>query len=797
MANSFNNGNTVGIYGFPSHDINPSDKLKKDWNVAYCKAIDSLYRNNLSGLNYTDAEIFRKWRRYGNGRQDKFQYMDLLGITQQKAPNIPTQATTSANPTRVTNDSVRKGFMNVNWDIVPVAPNFKNIILGIGEDMDYDIFADGIDEASSAEREQMKWLLWVEREMKDYFEKIEQTANVKFEKPDYIPASNQELELFSQLGGFKLKSEMAIEQGISYTLELSDWKEIRRKLLEDAFELGVVGVKDYVDPFTQKVKVRYCDPELCVIPYNHQEGFTNMPFAGEYTFYNIADIRSLTNPDGSAIFTEPELSDIARFALTQWGNPNVISNLQPDAFGRYEYDNFRIMVLDCEYKSDDTEYNTERTTADGKKVVHKDTYGKVRNSETKKTHVIKKQMYYRCKWIVGSEYAWDYGHQFDIPRPTPSQANSSYHFYKMKAGSYIERIVPYLDGIQLAWLKLQNALAKARPAGLSIEYGSLTNISMGNNKLTPLEVLRIANQTGDVLFQASATKSHLPSQTNYRPVQELQGGMGNQLNEYLTIIASHLESIRTAIGINRVADASSPSADQLVGVSEISMSATINSLKPMLTSILNVKERSCRNIALRMQMLVKFNKVYELGYTKVFGKNITQVLKIGSEIENSMFGIRIEARPNQQEKDQIMNAALESMRVGRQGQPLLGYGDYLMVQNFVNLGMTKYARAYIAQKEREAMDRMEQEKQAAIAQQGEQNAQLQQMKGEQEKALFDMEMQKITLQANEERATLVLKYEKEMELRFGLKEMEMEQKNDENIIKEIAEQEKMNNQVPK
>jgi hypothetical protein len=60
-----------------------------------------------------------------------------------------------------------------------------------------------------------------------------------------------------------------------------------------------------------------------------------------------------------------------------------------------------------------------------------------------------------------------------------------------------------------------------------------------------------------------------------------------------------------------------------------------------------------------------------------------------------------------------------------------------------------------------------------------------------------MEMQKITLQANEERKTLLLKYEQEKELRFGLKEIEMEQKNDENIIKEIAEQEKMNNQVPK
>ncbi len=791
MANIINNGGSTGVYGFPSHEINPKIKQEKEWCMEFARAIDSLYRNNLAGLNYADSELFRLWRAYGNGDQSKEQYMDLLSISKQKRPMVPNEVTTSINPHNQTlSDGARKGYMNVKWDILPVAPNFKNVILGMIEDMDYDVFADGIDEASSAERQEMKYLLWVEREMKDYFEKLEKLADVEFEKPDYVPQSNQELELFAQLGGFKLRSEIAIEQGINYTLDLSDWKEIRRKLAEDAFELGVIGTKDFVDPFTQKVRVRYCDPQNCVIPYNNQEGFTNMPFVGEYVFYNIADLRSMTNFDGTSVFTEKELADIARFALNQWSNATVLSNFQPDNFGRYEYDNFRICVLDCEFKSDDTEYTTERTTADGKKVVHKDTYGKVRNSDNKKTHITKRQMYYRCKWIVGSNYAWDYGHQYDIPRPTPSEACSSYHFYKMKAGSYIKRMIPLLDNIQLAWLKLQNAIAKARPAGLSIEYGSLTNISMGNQKLAPLDVLKIANQTGDVLFQASATKSHLPTQTNYRPVQELQGGIGNALNEFITMTESSLEKIRTIIGINRVADGGSPQSGQLVGVSEISMQAAVTSLRPMLSSILNVKERTCRNVALRIQMLVKFNKVYEIGYIKALGKSATEVLKIGQEVDNAMFNIRIEARPNQLEKDQIIQAAMESMRVGRQGQPLLGYGDFLMVQNFVNLGMTKMARAYVAQKEREAMDKMEQEKQAAIAQQGEQNAQLQQMKGEQEQALFQMEMQKITLQGEEERKTLELKYEKEKELRFGIEEIRAEVKQDEAILAGIVDKEK-------
>ena len=769
---NFVDNSTPNLYNFPAHDVDPSIKLKKDWNVQYCQAVHSLYRNNLTGINYSDVDMFARFRAYGNGNQDKLQYMDWLGITKRPTPSLPTQATGVSGPTQQPSDFVRQGFMNLNWEILSVAPNFKNVILGTFEDIDHDIYADGVDEKSSAEREEAKWMLWMERQMNEQIEEVRKAVKLKQQRPDYIPETMQELQMFASLGGFRLKSEISIEESLRYTKYISEWKEIKRKIFEDLYELGVAVTKDYVCPQTQKIKVRYCDPALCVIPYVQQTEFANMPFAGEYIFYTIAEIRALNNPDGTATFTEEELQEIAAKSVNQYNNPAIINNWYIDQFGRYEYDTFRVCVMDAEYKSDDFKFTTERINSKGEKIVHQDEYGKVRTGDKRKTHITKTLMVYKCKWIVGTEFAWDYGHQFDIPRPTPSQANLSYHAYRLKGGSMIKRMIPLLDSIQLSWLKLQNAKAKAAPSGLAIEYGSLLNISIGNNKLSPLEVLKIRNQTGDILYQATTHRTYMPSQTNYKPIQELQGGLGVQGQEFLQLISHDIDMIRQIIGINRIADASSPVNDQLVGVSEMSLQATSTTLKPMYSAYITLKERVFRNAALRIQLMVKFSGEYELSYFKALGSAITQTLKIGSEINNAMFGIRIEAKPDAQEKQNIINAALESLRVGRQGTPLLGYADYLMVQDFVSKGQIKWAKAYIANKEQQTLKRVEQEKQQAIEAQGQQQQMLQQQKGEQDQMLSQMEIDKIKVENEEKRKTIELQHYLKMDeirLQMGMK----------------------------
>lgn len=385
-----------GIYGFPRHDVPPATKLKKEWNVQYCQAIHYLYRNGLAGINFSDVNLFARYRQYGSGVQDPYQYMDRLGINQPNVPILPNQQTVSQGemgPNSQPSDHARKGWMDINFEILSVAPNFKNIVLGMFEEIEHDIYADGVDDKSSTEREMMKWALWVEKEMQGYMAEMEEAADIKIPRSNYVPDTMQELEMFASLGGFKLRSEISIEAALKYTMDISEMKELKRQFIQDLYELGVACGKDYLDPETQKVKVRYCDPALMVLPYTNQDQFTNMPFAGEYTFYTIAQMRSLVDENGKPCFTNDELEQIAKSVLNQFSNPQTFSNWTIDPVsGWYLWDNFRVCVLDCEFKSDDYKYITERTNSEGETFVHEDEFGRVKNTDKRKTHITKTLM---------------------------------------------------------------------------------------------------------------------------------------------------------------------------------------------------------------------------------------------------------------------------------------------------------------------------------------------------------------------------------------------------------------------
>lgn len=750
---------------FPSHDVDPAKKVQKDWCKQFARAIDGLYNTGQCAWGRNDVINMARLRAYGNGAQDQNQYKDLLGMNKKATPTIPTQAT-SQNVPDGPNAGARKGWMNINWDILAIAPKFKSIVLGTFEDMEHDIFADGVDEKSSAEREQMKWSLWVEKEFGDYFRAQEAAIGLQSEKPDYVPATMQELQMFSDLGGFKLRSEISIEEGLRYTFAISEQKELKRKIIEDLFDIGVAVEKDYVDPFTQKVKVRYVDPAMSVLPYMRSTDYSNMPFAGEYIWYSIAEIRSLNNVDGTPVFTNQELEDIAR-GLQDNPPPNspysyACDNWEQNQWGRYMYDDFMVLVLDCEFRSDDYKYITERTKPDGRKIVQQDEFGRVRDSDKKKTHKTKTLMVYKCKWIVGTDFCFDYGHQFDIPRPTPSQANLSFHAYRVKGRSMVDMMTPVLDSLQLTWLKLQNAKAMAKPKGISVEYNSLINMSIGNQKTSPLEIIKIYGQSGVLLHATTTHNGYAPGAMNQKPIQELEGGLGAQGLEFLQQMNNDLNLLRDITGINRVADASSPSGEDLVGVSEMAMQATSTALKPMYAGYITIKERVAKNVALRIQLLVKFNGTYELGYYHAIGKPMTQTLKIGAEVNNAMFGIRIQARASGQERQRIYDAAMQSLAVGKSGQVGINMSDYLVITRFIESGMLKLAEAYLAQKERQEKERQEALAQKNIELQGQQQQQLEQMKAAQGQEMAKASMDLLISTEDQKRITLELQHTHKM-----------------------------------
>jgi hypothetical protein len=739
-----NNKDGVNLF-FPSHSVPPKEKLTKAWCKQFCQAIYTLYLNNMCAWNYGDIAQIRRLRAYGNGMQDISQYQDaILG---RAGVNVTGEGNPSAKGPGASLDYRRKGYANINFNILKIAPKFKTIVVGTFESVEHDVFADGVDEKSGVQRLAQKNRAWIEMKFKDIFDSLEQQTGAVAKKPSYIPESEEELEMYESMGGFRLQSEIAIESALKYTLDISNWKEIKRKLITDLFEIGKAGVKDYVNPQTQKVETRYCDPQYCIIPYRRDSDYRNMPFAGEFIFMTISEIRQL------GIFDDEQLFEIANAYATMLGNLTFLngepwnSTYVRDPLYSYAWNQFQIAVLDCEFKSDDHKYTTVSTDQNGAKQVKETKFGKVRKSEGRATVETKTEMVYKCKWVVGTEQCWDYGHQFDIPRPTPSKAQLSYHFSKIEGPSMTEMMIEPLDQFQLGFLRAQNAIATAAPSGLAIDVGTMDNVMMGGNKLTSLEIFKIRNQTGNLLYSATTHRGYGPQQSNFKPIQELMGGAGQNLVDALSYMETQIQMIQDITGINRVASAGNPQGQDLVGISEMSLQATATALLPLFSQYVSLKDRMCRNAALRVQLLVKLSGEYEAGYVTALGEMQAKVLKVGSEVNNAMMNIRIEQRPSVEERRQILEAAQVSLQTGRNGQIGISTSDFFLITSMINRGLLKMAQMTLALKEKKAKDEANAQAQKMVEAQGQQNQMLEQQKAQAAQQLLQLQQQNMQMES--------------------------------------------------
>ena len=257
----------------------------------------------------------------------------------------------------------------------------------------------------------------------------------------------------------------------------------------------------------------------------------------------------------------------------------------------------------------------------------------------------------------------------------------------------------------LAYFKLQNAIAKARPSGLAVEFTALQNMTLGGNKLQPLDLLKILTQTGDLLFKSTTHKGIPNAPGGYRPIQELVGGIGPQLNEFIAVWDFNANAIRDMTGINQIADATTPNPDQSVGGSEIAMAATNNALRYIYSGYLTIKEQTAKNISLRMQLLIKHDKEAYTGYMPVIGTIGVQIISVGADTVDADYFIKYEAKPTDQRKASIKDAAIKAMSPDRDGIIGIELPDFLMIERLLESGSLKYAEAFLNHKSKKNKER--------------------------------------------------------------------------------------------
>jgi hypothetical protein len=657
----------------PSDDIDPELKKNKEWCIAWA---ESIWAKFLCNNSYTSVEQIRRMeelRLYGAGCQPRDKYMDLL------------IGDVNENPTR-------EGWYNVNWDIFSPMPAYKRKVMGRLETQDHKVTVNAIDPLSGKEKEDAMWNALFKTQFSQIEKEVQQLAKIApmNNEAEYIPESREELEAFNMVGGFKLKHEIGMEKAITYTDYISNIKEIKRKVNSDLIDIGCAATRDFVDVDGIE-KFEYMDFARLIVDHDRETGFKKSRFWGYLKFYTISEVRSW-RPD----IPEENLVRMARTFANRLGNPiwtwdyqNVIDYRDPIA-NAYVYDNFRIAVLVCEFRSVDSIYKTKRTTKYGTTIYGKSEFGAVYDKPNKKTRVTTVPNVYFCDWIVGTTETLRHGQQFDIPKVAANKIPPlSGHFYALPGKSIVESVITPLDQVHLANLKLQNALANAAPAGLQIEYGALNNINLGDGDMTPLELINLKRATGDIIYRATthAGKYNAPAGP---PISQSEGGIGPLLNEIITIFEINLQFISEFSGIDRVSAVAQKPGETTATEAKLSVAATSDSIQPVYAAWISMKESMARNACDKIQIQIKYGDGYE-AYYPVLGKSSMEVFKLSKDYADRTYGLMVEALPTAEFKNILFGAAQEALKPGKDGENI-SYGDYLMVVSMIDRGMLKQAQ---------------------------------------------------------------------------------------------------------
>jgi hypothetical protein len=655
---------------FPKDDIDPKIKAQPAYNKAFAEAAYSLHMKGQGGVRNLKARDISLLKLYAEGRQPVEKYIDMV-CPKDKVGK-------------------RRTLMDLSLDPISVIPKFRSIVIGKFLQQHHDIIASAVDEISGRERERMKLKVWAKAELGRALEPFQAMMSAGVE-PDsaqaIIPQSVEELNMMEAVGSFKLLWEAAMEKLLKDGFQISDWEIIKQRLYENIFDVAMIATRDYTDVVTGKAKTRFVDIEDLVVRYSKHKFYDNIDYAGELLKVTPNQVRL----EAGEYLPKEVIDQLIEQNANATNYDYSYNNTVDDFYDRHG--DSTLKVLDIAWLTMDTIKAEKRKDERGEVHFNNVPFDYKKKSNGKREILVgQKQMTYSCKWIIGTDYVYDYGIEEDVLRPTKKTSKLPFNIYKLADKSMLELVIPHEDGLNLAWVNFQNALAKAAPPGIAIDVNAISNVTTGKNQMTPKQVLQIKRETGDLLFSATTHHNQVINPNAGRPVFDLPGGAGGYLKEQMEIISFNIDMIRNITGINEMMDATAPPPNTLVGTAEIASQGTNNTLYQMYFAYKTIKEKTASNLSYRIQNIIRYSDY--MPYENVIGTGLLEMFKTNSPIAHASFGITLNLKPTEQDKARIIQ------RVNIAGEKgVIRASDVLTLEEEINNGSMKYARLILAYKE--------------------------------------------------------------------------------------------------
>jgi len=770
MINKYNDNKFETIGGYPTPMATNEEKSSNEYGLQYFKRMYHDWTEN-SDLNFRDKRRrMVNARKYAEGNQDVGKYKDLLDVQGDNS------------------------YMNIDWTPVSVVPKFVDVIVGDLSNQEYEVKASAIDKLSQDKKLKDKMALEFKMHNKDFLQNIQAMFGQEMGEIEGLPETDEELELYMKLN-YKQAHEISLEDGIKFVFQQNDMPELKRRLLRDFVVVGQSATKTEINP-SGVIKLKYVDPSNLITSFSSSPDFKNIQHAGEVYSVTISQLREMAGDE----FTEDEYKYIAEtYGKKMQSDDGYLFGRSYGTVteGQYsqEYDRFSVEILDAEFITTHEMNYEKKSNAHGGYSVRKrkQNFKLPKNSKTKREHLKQRiKVVYKGKYIVGANAIFNYKLAENMMRPKSNLAETSLSYiiyapnmYKMNSVSLVERMIPFADQIQLAHLKMQHVLAKARPKGAAFELGALENVSKGDGgTFSPLELQEIYDQTGNVYYRRIDDSG---SPTTAVPVQELENGIGQDVSRLIGVYNHNLQMIRDVTGVNEARDASKPSSEALVGVQKMALLASNNATRFINDGYLFMIKRLGESVAMRLQDVLKYSKDIK-GYIGAIGEATLKTINLTKDLSMFDFGIFLEVAPDEQEKSMLEQNIQTSL-----AQKELRLEDAIAIRSIKNI---KAANQMLIIRRKKY-----QEEQMAIAQrQSENNAQAQQQSAamaaqmKQQEVQSKAQMTQIEEQSKAQAQMELLKLEYDLKNKFEeqnhirkMKELEITSQGKSNATKAIGD----------
>lgn len=624
---------------FPDPLASTEEKMSKSYGLNYAKSLMAQW----GGID-TEGSLYRKRykefetaRAYANGTQDTTIYKQILN---------------SLDPNN--GDGT---MMTLDWTPVPIVPKFAKIVVNkIISSYRYPQ-VEAVDPLSQNEKDIKKKKVALRIENKEMFEEAKAAGLEVDVDPDKLPETPEEVEIFLDTN-IKTDAEVAAQLATNMTLKWNNFDErVYRRAVEDLVNCGMAVTKRSNDP-NYGINEEYVDPAFFLHSFTDDPTFSDAVYAGHIKRISIQELKRVAGDQ----FSEEQYQKIAKTVMNKYGNSasRFMENYYDQRLNRYNYgyDEYTIEVLDFEFLSVDPMIYEKKQSRFGNMGFYfkGNTYEAPKNSVYDREPVqMNNATVYGGVYIVGTDHIYNYGQKTNVPKNIHdlTRAQMSYsivatNIRNMIPKSLVSSVIGFADQLQLSHLKIQQAIAKAKPDGIIIDIEGLENVDLGRGgDLQPLEIQDIYEQTGVFYYRSKNPEGGFQNP----PVRQIDNSIRN-INELIALYNHYLRMIRDATGINEVMDGTTPKGEALVGVNQMAVAAGNNALYDVTNASMILYRKVCEDILKCLQILPPKSVLYKV-YEKAIGKTNMSVLSSFSDLPMYNFGIQVMTDLNDRDRQYL------------------------------------------------------------------------------------------------------------------------------------------------